>query len=377
MVKKLKKKVIILSLIIIILFTGFLIFKTVSSKNKDETVYEVVKAEKGNFELFVEEEGEVKSNNEISVYTSKALMVSKRYFELGDTVKKGELILTFDPTDKNTALRKVQEKKVTLEQKQRNYRNSSELVKVGGASKTETEDIAYEIRNLQLEIATLESDYRQYEDRIVSPVDGVISEMIADDNYRVNTDSPLFKITNIKDLSVKVDFTDYDAKNIKLGQKAIITSDALPEGETLTGVVTEIASTATKDESYNESKVEIEIKFSNLEIFLKPGNVVNVKVLYLEEVNVIKVPYTAVLDENGRFYVFVVDEKSQIVKKEVTVGSTDNNYYHIKTGISEKETLIKNADANLKNGEKVKTTTEAIKPGKEAKKNNQQGPPMM
>ena len=377
MVKKLKKKVIILSLIIIILFTGFLIFKTVFSKNKDETVYEVVKAEKGNFELFVEEEGEVKSNNEISVYTSKALMVSKRYFELGDTVKKGELILTFDPTDKNTALRKVQEKKVTLEQKQRNYRNSSELVKVGGASKTETEDIAYEIRNLQLEIATLESDYRQYEDRIVSPVDGVISEMIADDNYRVNTDSPLFKITNIKDLSVKVDFTDYDAKNIKLGQKAIITSDALPEGETLTGVVTEIASTATKDESYNESKVEIEIKFSNLEIFLKPGNVVNVKVLYLEEVNVIKVPYTAVLDENGRFYVFVVDEKSQIVKKEVTVGSTDNNYYHIKTGISEKETLIKNADANLKNGEKVKTTTEAVKPGKEAKKNNQQGPPMM
>ncbi|MCP1225335.1 efflux RND transporter periplasmic adaptor subunit [Sebaldella sp. S0638] len=372
-----KKKVIILSLIIIILFTGFLIFKTVFSKNKDETVYEVVKAEKGNFELFVEEEGEVKSNNEISVYTSKALMVSKRYFELGDTVKKGELILTFDPTDKNTALRKVQEKKVTLEQKQRNYRNSSELVKVGGASKTETEDIAYEIKNLQLEIATLESDYRQYEDRIVSPVDGVISEMIADDNYRVNTDSPLFKITNIKDLSVKVDFTDYDAKNIKLGQKAIITSDALPEGETLTGVVTEIASTATKDESYNESKVEIEIKFSNLEIFLKPGNVVNVKVLYLEEVNVIKVPYTAVLDENGRFYVFVVDEKSQIVKKEVTVGSTDNNYYHIKTGISEKETLIKNADANLKNGEKVKTTTEAVKPGKEAKKNNQQGPPMM
>ena len=377
MVKKLKKKVIILSLIIIILFTGFLIFKTVFSKNKDETVYEVVKAEKGNFELFVEEEGEVKSNNEISVYTSKALMVSKRYFELGDTVKKGELILTFDPTDKNTALRKVQEKKVTLEQKQRNYRNSSELVKVGGASKTETEDRSYEIRNRQLEIATLESDYRQYEDRIVSPVDGVISEMIADDNYRVNTDSPLFKITNIKDLSVKVDFTDYDAKNIKLGQKAIITSDALPEGETLTGVVTEIASTATKDESYNESKVEIEIKFSNLEIFLKPGNVVNVKVLYLEEVNVIKVPYTAVLDENGRFYVFVVDEKSQIVKKEVTVGSTDNNYYHIKTGISEKETLIKNADANLKNGEKVKTTTEAVKPGKEAKKNNQQGPPMM
>ena len=45
------------------------------------------------------------------------------------------------------------------------------------------------------------------------------------------------------------------------------------------------------------------------------------------------------------------------MKKEVTVGSTDNNYYHIKTGISENETLIKIDDANLNNCEKVKTTT--------------------
>ena len=67
---------------------------------------------------------------------------------------------------------------------------------------------------------------------------------------------------------------------MKIGQKALITADALTEGETITGRVVDIASTATKDTSYNESRVEIEIRLDNPGL-LKPGNVVDAKVLYL------------------------------------------------------------------------------------------------
>lgn len=366
-----KKKIIIIAfLLIAVLFTGYLFFKSSSKKDKNEVSYEVIKAERGNLELFVEENGQVKSNNEISAYTSKSLMVSKRYFELGDTVKKGDIILTFDPSNKNSALRTIQEKKIALEQKKRDLKNTSELIKVGGAPRVDLEDINFDIRTLNLEIANLEEDYQKYDDRIVSPVDGVITEMIADDNYRVNTDSPLFKITNIRDLSIKVDLTDYDAKNVKIGQKAIITSDAIPEGETLIGRVVDIASTATKDATYNESKVEIEIKLDNPGA-LKPGNVVNVKILYLDEQNVIKLPYTAVLNEKDRYYVYVVDKDNKVTKKEVTVGETDNNFYHIRTGISESDRVVKVADTNLKDGEKIKIAdNKGNNNGKNKKKNS-------
>jgi HlyD family secretion protein len=360
----LKKKIIIAVLLIVVLLLGFLFFKSSSKKDKNEISYEVVTAEKGDLQLYVEETGQVKSNNEISVYTNKKLMVSKRYFELGDTVKQGEVILTFDPTDKNTALRTIQEKKISLEQKQRDYNNTSELLKVGGAPRVDLEDINYDIKTLRLEIANLEEDYQKYDDRIISPVDGVITEMIADDNYRVNTDSPLFKITNIRDLSIKVELTDYDAKNVRVGQKALITADALPEGETIEGRVVDIASTATKDDSYNESRVEIEIRLDNPGL-LKPGNIVDVKVLYLDEQNVIKLPYTSVLNENNKYYVFVVDKDSKVKRKEITVGETDNNFYHITSGISIGENVIKEADMNLKDGEKIK-----IADGKEKQGNN-------
>ena len=361
-----KKKIIIAVLLIVVLLLGFLFFKSSSKKDKTEVAYEVVTAEKGNLQLFVEETGQVKSNNEISVYTSKKLMVAKRYFELGDTVKKGDIILTFDPTDKNSALRTIQEKKIALEQKQRDYTNTNELLKVGGAPRVDLQDIDYDIRTLRLEIANLEEDYQKYDDRIISPVDGVITEMIADDNYRVNTDSPLFKITNIRDLSIKVDLTDYDAKNVKVGQKALITADALSEGETITGRVVDIASTATKDESYNESRVEIEIRLDNPGL-LKPGNVVDAKILYLDEQNVIKLPYTSVLNENNKYFVFVVDKDNKVTRKEVTVGETDNNFYHIRSGINIGERVVKEADLNLKDGEKIKIADS------KAKNNNKKG----
>ena len=361
-----KKKIIIAVLLIVVLLLGFLFFKSSSKKDKTEVAYEVVTAEKGNLQLFVEETGQVKSNNEISVYTSKKLMVAKRYFELGDTVKKGDIILTFDPTDKNSALRTIQEKKIALEQKQRDYTNTSERLKVGGAPRVDLQDIDYDLRTLRLEIANLEEDYQKYDDRIISPVDGVITEMIADDNYRVNTDSPLFKITNIRDLSIKVDLTDYDAKNVKVGQKALITADALSEGETITGRVVDIASTATKDESYNESRVEIEIRLDNPGL-LKPGNVVDAKILYLDEQNVIKLPYTSVLNENNKYFVFVVDKDNKVTRKEVTVGETDNNFYHIRSGINIGERVVKEADLNLKDGEKIKIADS------KAKNNNKKG----
>ncbi len=355
-----KKKIIIAVLLIVVLLLGFLFFKSSSKKDKNEVTYEIVKADKGDLQLFVEETGQVKSNNEISVYTSKKLMVSKRYFELGDTVKKGDVILTFDPTDKNAALRTIQEKKIAMEQKQRDYSNTGELLKVGGAPRVDLEDINYSIRTMRLEIASLEEDYQKYDDKIISPVDGVITEMIADDNYRVNTDSPLFKITNIRDLSIKVNLTDYDAKNVKLGQKVLITSDALPEGEIITGRVVDIASTATKDDSYNESRVEIEIRMDNPGL-LKPGNIVDSKILYLDEQNVIKLPYTSVLNENNKYYVYVVDKENKVKRKEVIVGETDNNFYHIKSGIEIGETVIKEADMNLKDGDKIKTVDSKAK----------------
>ena len=66
------------------------------------------------------------------------------------------------------------------------------------------------------------------------------------------------------------------------------------------------------------------------------------------------------------------------MKKEVTVGETDNNFYHIKTGINAGDTVIKEVDVALKDGEKIKIADEknpAKKNSKNTKKGQQRGAP--
>ena len=100
---------------------------------------------------------------------------------------------------------------------------------------------------------------------------------------------------------------------------------------------------------------------------LKPGNIVDSKILYLDEQNVIKLPYTSVINENDKYYVYIVDKENKVKRKEVVVGETDNNFYHIKSGIEIGETVIKEADMNLKDGDKIKISDS------KAKNNNKKG----
>ena len=72
-----------------------------------------------------------------------------------------------------------------------------------------------------------------------------------------------------------------------------------------------------------------------------------------------------------------MDKDNKVMRKEVTVGETDNNFYHIKSGINVGDRVVKEADLNLKDGEKIKiadTKADAGNGKKGNKKGNQRTP---
>jgi len=215
-----------------ILFLSLLLVFLLSCGKKTEIKeYEVVKVERGDISLSTEKTGQVVSDNEISVYTTSSQRVQKVFFKKGDNVKKGDVVMTFYPVDKNETLRKIQIKSLEVQQKKRDLRNASELFKVGGASKVSIDDARIALETAQLELSTLQEDLSLIKNEIVSPVDGVITEMTADENYRVNTETTLFKVSDIKNMKVEVSLSDSQIKNVAVGQRVEITSDSLPDGE--------------------------------------------------------------------------------------------------------------------------------------------------
>ena len=337
----------------ILFLSLFLVFLLSCGKKTEVKEYEVVKVERGDISLSTEKTGQVVSDNEISVYTTSSQRVQKVFFKKGDNVKKGDVVVTFYPVDKNETLRKIQIKSLEVEQKRRDLRNASELFKVGGASKVSVDDARIALETSKLELSTLQEDLSLIKDQIVSPVDGVITEMTADENYKVNTETTLFKVSDTKNMKVEVSLSDSQIKNVAVGQRVEITSDSLPNGEKVEGEVTEISGVATKSSSLDESNTAVTIKFNDAKS-LRPGATINAVIFYKESKNVIKVPYSAVMNENGKFYVFTVDNSSKVTKKEVQIGTNDDSYYEVTSGLSEGDRIISVIDEALKDGEKIK-----------------------
>ena len=349
-----------------ILFLSLLLVFLLSCGKKTEVKeYEVTTVEKGDISLSTEKTGQVVSDNEISVYTTSSQRVQKVFFKKGDNVKKGDVVVTFYPVDKNETVRKIQIKALEVEQKRRDLRNVSELFKVGGASKVSIDDARIALETAQLELSTLQEDLSLIKDEIVSPVDGVITEMTADENYRVNTETTLFKVSDTKNMKVEVSLSDSQIKNVAVGQRVEITSDSLPDGEKVEGEVTEVSGVATKSSSLDESNTTVTIKFNDAKN-LRPGATINAVIFYKESKNVIKVPYSAVMNENGKFYVFTVDNSGKVTKKEIQIGTNDDSYYEVTSGLSEGEKIITVIDEALKDGEKIKIADSSQNEGKKA-----------
>ena len=298
-----------------------ILFAAVScGKKETEPEYEVTTVDRGDISLSVSKNGQVVSDNAVSVFTTSSQRVNKVFFKKGDNVKKGDVVLTFYPVDKNETLRKIQmktleiqkyernladaqgslrrkkeSKSLEIQQKSRDLHNAEELYKVGGETRVNVDNARKDLRNsrldldtvdseqkasiedaktslktAKLELATLQEDLSLIKDEITSPVDGVITEMTADENYRVNTETTLFKVSDSTNMRVEVSLSDNDVKNIQVGQRVEITSDSLPDGEKIEGSVSQISGVAEKSSSLDESNTTVKIQINETK-GLKPG----------------------------------------------------------------------------------------------------------
>jgi len=90
-------KIIIPIVIISAIVVGFIVS---GNKNKTATKdYKTVKAQIGNFVDYVEADGKISGQNQISIKSKVTGNVDEIYFKNGEKVKKGDLILKLDTTD--------------------------------------------------------------------------------------------------------------------------------------------------------------------------------------------------------------------------------------------------------------------------------------
>ncbi len=180
---------------------------------------------------------------------------------------------------------------------------------------------------------------------IYAPFDGVIAEISVEKSDSVSTGTSIATLIT-KQRIAEITLNEVDVAKVKIGQKATLTFDALPE-LTLTGEVSEIDTVGTVSQGVVSYAVKITLDTQNEQV--KPGMSVSVAIIIEAKQDVLVVPNSAVKSptntlvgdksQGNSYYVEMLDQKTT-KRQSVEIGISDNTNTEIISGLQEGDKVI-------------------------------------
>ena len=294
--------------------------------------------------------GYIKANNPIGIFVDKKLKVKEVFIKNGDFVKKGQVLMTFDDDETNKLNRNIEKERINLQKIQRDLKTTRELQKLGGASKNDVKNLEDNARISQLSIDEYTEVLNKTATEVRSPVDGVVSNLKAQENYLVDTDSSLLEIIDSNDLRIIVEIPEYNSQSVKLGQSVKVRQDISDDDKVYDGEITKISRLSTTSSLTSENVLEADVKTKEVIPNLVPGfKIKAILQLKADEKNII-IPKIALQSENGKYFVFTIDIKNIVKRKEVTVKNIVGDNIIVTSGLNIGEILITTPDNRLSDG---------------------------
>ncbi len=341
--------------LLLILAGGWMINSRIVRAKEGERSYRVYTTQRERFEKIIEVDGVVEARDTKLVYADRALKVDEVIYKEGDYVREGEIIMTFDPEDKNKLTRELRKEEIKLRRLERDLVNARELHGAGGMSRVDMENIQFDIETSLINIEDYEEELAKMLDNIKSPFDGTIISMIAEENYRVNTEVELFEMANLSDILIVAEVPEYSIEGVEVGQRAVVRLDAY--SQEFTGEVTKISTLSTATTSKNDSSsantteayVEVEIGVKDLPRGVRPGFNSKVGIVISSTEDTVAVPRTALLEVDGKEYIVTVDEDGSARKLPVKTGASSGRLIEV-VGLDVDKRVVIDPDKSITEG---------------------------
>ena len=189
--------------------------------------------------------------------------------------------------------------------------------------------------------------------------DGVITEVSYEEGDRLTTTGALFSYATSDDMRISVDVTQEDIVDLKVGDAVDITFTAYPE-DSYTGSILSINTTATSDYS-NTVSYTVEISVEGELEQLYGGMTADVIFVTEEKEDVLYVSRKAIVEENGKTYVYRKTALGGRELAEVETGITNGVDIEILSGLEEGDTIY--LASKVSSEAEVKSTEETSDSG--------------
>ncbi len=269
----------------------------------------------------------------VNVSFENSGIIKQFKFNLGDKIRKGQLIAVLDNEIVN---RQYQLNLINLEKTRNTYNKYKELNNNNNIPKIEFQNIEFELKTAEKQIAISKKLLSQ--SQIIAPISGIITSKFSNNNDLIQAYSPIIIISNNQKLKCIVYLPYQDWVNVNIGDNANATFSQ--NNETIIGKITKKIPSPSQAKTY-----PIEILIAN-PAKLIPGLIVDISFDKSKNQELLAISRNAIIIKNNESFCYVLTNNKVEVRKILT-GIFDNDFIEIKSGINENEEIISKGIQNI------------------------------
>jgi len=185
---------------------------------------------------------------------------------------------------------------------------------------------------------------------VISPLDGTLYSLPVQTGDYVKVGDTLAEMADLRHVRVRAFVDEPDLGLLEPSQDVEVTWDAKP-GSVWTGHTEQVPKQVVSRGMRSVGEVLCSIDNDKLELL--PNTNVQVKILVHERRGAVVVPRAAVREDKGRHYVFVFDG-NKVRRRDISVGIASTSKYEVMSGLMVGDRVAEPVDQNLKNGMEVR-----------------------
>jgi len=276
----------------------------------------------------------------VSAKTNGIVMISGSAVLEGKDVSKGQVLFSIsgsEMADNNSSVRYA-EAKNNLEKAKANYERSTELAKDKIVSAKDLLSAKNQYDNAKAVFDNLNNNFSASGQSVKSPMSGFVKQVLVKNGAYVEAGQPIVIVAQNKTLLLNAEVQQKYAS--MLGAIASANIRTVQDNQTysleqLNGKVLSFGKATNSDNFL----IPVALQIDNTGNFTA-GGFVEVYLKTVTNTLALTVPTSALLEDQGTFFVYVQVTPELFEKREVRIGATDGLRTEIKTGLNSGERIV-------------------------------------
>jgi membrane fusion protein, heavy metal efflux system len=258
----------------------------------------------------------------------------------GAEVKEGQQMFAITGGEipfENVAAAK-QSAKAELAAAETEYGRANELIKDKLITQREFQEAKLRYENAQIAITNINRNYSTGGRSLSAPISGYVKNILVSEGQFVSSGQPLATISKNRKLVLRADVSLKDADKIKRIDGAnfkILQNKSTYDIKDLNGRLLTIAKTTSVNTPYIPVHFQIDGKPGMI-----PGSFAEVYLKTAPINNVLAIPTSALIEEQGMIYAYVQTEGESFQKRELKLGANDGEKVQVLLGLTEGERVV-------------------------------------